>query len=50
MSGYAADSDPANNVVLMLGKRRRRWANINPPFVQRILFAGEKTGYMAQNV
>ena len=24
----------------MLGKRRRRWANINPALVQRLVFAG----------
>ena len=26
--------------VLMLVKRRRRWANIKPPLVQRLVFAG----------
>ena len=27
----------------MLAERRRRWANINPAFFQRILFAGMLT-------
>ena len=36
---------PANtrhwtNVCLMLGQRRRRWANIKPTLVQRLVFAG----------
>ena len=28
------------NVVLILGQRRRRWANINPTFGQCLVFAG----------
>ena len=39
-------SEPANtrrwtNVGLMLGQRRRRWANIKPTLVQRLVLAGE---------
>ena len=29
----------------MLGQRRRRWANINPTLVQRLVFSGQ--GYWA---
>ena len=39
-------ANPANtrrwpNVGLMLGQRRRRWANVCPTFVQRLVFAGK---------
>ena len=38
---------PANttlltNAGLMLGQRRRRWANINPALVQRLVFTGTR--------
>ena len=30
----------SNNVGLMLGQRRRRWPNINPTFLYRVVVAG----------
>ena len=35
--------NPWANVGLLLGQRRRRWANKKPTLAQRLLFAG-KTG------
>ena len=37
---YPANTRRWTNVGLMLGQRRRRWANINPTLVQRLVFAG----------
>ena len=40
MAGYRANTTRWPNAGLMLAQRRRRWANISPALVQRVVFAG----------
>ena len=38
---HPANTTRWNNDVLMLGQRRRRWANIKTSLFKRVVFAGE---------
>ena len=41
----AANTTRCNNDVLILGQRRRRWANIKTSLFQSVVFAGMCTPY-----
>ena len=41
--GYPSKMRRWTNVGFMLGQRRRRWANIKPTLIQRLMFAGNFT-------
>ena len=46
----AADTRRSIDLVLKLGQRRRRWTNVKPTLIQRLVSAGRPIPYQTQDI